>query len=223
MRPEFAGILTRRRAALRNRSRAPVRAPGIGTAREARGTAGRDRCRPPAGFPAGDPRGPRQRLEGHRRRPRTSQDRRVEITGPTDRKMIINALNSGARVFMADCEDSLTPTWDNVVGGQLNLRDAVTRRIEFAEPGRPRLPAESVGRDADRPAARLAPAREAPAGRRPACAGRVRRLRSLPVPQPRGAQASRQRPVFLSAQDREPPGGATLGRRVPSRGDRRSV
>ena len=61
-------------------------------------------------------------------------DRRVEITGPTDRKMIINALNSGARVFMADCEDSLTPTWDNVVGGQINLRDAVTRRIEFQSP-----------------------------------------------------------------------------------------
>ncbi len=61
-------------------------------------------------------------------------DRRVEITGPTDRKMIINALNSGARVFMADCEDSLTPTWDNVVRGQVNLRDAVTRRIEFLSP-----------------------------------------------------------------------------------------
>ena len=61
-------------------------------------------------------------------------DRRVEITGPTDRKMIINALNSGARVFMADCEDSLTPTWDNVVGGQINLRDAATRRIEFQSP-----------------------------------------------------------------------------------------
>ena len=61
-------------------------------------------------------------------------DRRVEITGPTDRKMIINALNSGARVFMADCEDSMTPTWDNVVGGQINLRDAVARRIEFVSP-----------------------------------------------------------------------------------------
>ncbi len=56
-------------------------------------------------------------------------DRRVEITGPTDRKMIINALNSGARVFMADCEDSLTPTWANVIGGQINLRDAVNRTI----------------------------------------------------------------------------------------------
>ena len=50
--------------------------------------------------------------------PADLQDRRVEITGPTDRKMVINALNSGAKVFMADCEDSPTPTWDNVVQGQ---------------------------------------------------------------------------------------------------------
>jgi len=61
-------------------------------------------------------------------------DRRVEITGPTDRKMIINALNSGARVFMADCEDSMSPSWDNVVAGQANLRDAVRRRIDFTTP-----------------------------------------------------------------------------------------
>lgn len=58
-------------------------------------------------------------------------DRRVEITGPPDRKMLINALNSGAKVFMADCEDSSCPTWANVIGGQINLRDAVTRRINF--------------------------------------------------------------------------------------------
>ena len=63
-------------------------------------------------------------------------DRRVEITGPTDRKMIINALNSGAKVFMADCEDSLTPTWDNVVQGQINLRDAVNRDIELETNGK---------------------------------------------------------------------------------------
>jgi malate synthase len=63
--------------------------------------------------------------------PKDLQDRRVEITGPTDRKMIINALNSGAKVFMADCEDSLSPTWDNVAGGQLNLYDAVRRTIEL--------------------------------------------------------------------------------------------
>jgi malate synthase len=66
--------------------------------------------------------------------PADLQDRRVEITGPTDRKMIINALNSGAKVFMADCEDSMTPTWDNVVQGQLNLRDAVNRSISFTHP-----------------------------------------------------------------------------------------
>jgi malate synthase len=58
-------------------------------------------------------------------------DRRVEITGPTDRKMIINALNSGAQVFMADCEDSLAPTWANLIGGQQNLYDAVRRTIEL--------------------------------------------------------------------------------------------
>jgi len=61
-------------------------------------------------------------------------DRRVEITGPTDRKMIINALNSGAKVFMADCEDSLCPSWFNVVHGQVNLRDAVRRTIDFESP-----------------------------------------------------------------------------------------
>jgi len=63
--------------------------------------------------------------------PADLQDRRVEITGPVDRKMIINALNSGARVFMADFEDSSTPTWDNMVHGQNNLIDAVAGTIEF--------------------------------------------------------------------------------------------
>ncbi len=58
-------------------------------------------------------------------------DRRIEITGPVDRKMIINALNSGARVFMADFEDSTSPTWANVIDGQVNLADAVAGTIEF--------------------------------------------------------------------------------------------
>jgi malate synthase len=66
--------------------------------------------------------------------PADLRDRRVEITGPTDRKMVINALNSGAKVFMADGEDSLTPTWDNVIRGQINLRDAVGGTIEFTAP-----------------------------------------------------------------------------------------
>jgi malate synthase len=62
------------------------------------------------------------------------QDRRVEITGPVDRKMIINALNSGARVFMADFEDANSPTWENCIQGQINLYDAVRREISFTNP-----------------------------------------------------------------------------------------
>lgn len=63
--------------------------------------------------------------------PSDIQDRRVEITGPTDRKMIINALNSGAKVFMADCEDANSPTWENMIEGQANLRDAVRGTISY--------------------------------------------------------------------------------------------
>jgi malate synthase len=66
--------------------------------------------------------------------PADIQDRRTEITGPVDRKMVINALNSGANVYMADFEDSTAPTWRNVIDGQVNLRDAVRREISFASP-----------------------------------------------------------------------------------------
>ena len=62
-------------------------------------------------------------------------DRRVEITGPTDRKMTVNALNSGAKVWLADFEDATSPTWHNVIAGQLNLIDALDRRIDFTAPG----------------------------------------------------------------------------------------
>jgi malate synthase len=63
-------------------------------------------------------------------------DRRVEITGPTDRKMVINALNCGASTFMADLEDANCPTWDNMVSGQANLMDAVRRDISFEQSGK---------------------------------------------------------------------------------------
>jgi malate synthase len=66
--------------------------------------------------------------------PADLQDRRVEITGPVDRKMIINALNSGAKVYMADFEDANSPTWENAVQGQLNLRDAINNTIDFTSP-----------------------------------------------------------------------------------------
>lgn len=66
--------------------------------------------------------------------PADLDDRRVEITGPVERKMMINALNSGARVFMADFEDSLSPTWENILDGQINCMDAVRRTLSFESP-----------------------------------------------------------------------------------------
>ena len=66
--------------------------------------------------------------------PADLQNRRVEITGPTDRKMVINALNSGANVFMADFEDANSPTWNNMIEGHINLRDALERTIDFTSP-----------------------------------------------------------------------------------------
>ena len=66
--------------------------------------------------------------------PADMQDRRCEITGPTDRKMVINALNSGARVFMTDFEDANAPTWTNMLEGQVNLQDAIRRTITFSNP-----------------------------------------------------------------------------------------
>ncbi|ULT57441.1 malate synthase A [Neobacillus drentensis] len=66
--------------------------------------------------------------------PKDLHDRRVEITGPTDRKMVINALNSGAKLFMADFEDATSPTWESIIEGQINLRDAINRTISFENP-----------------------------------------------------------------------------------------
>ena len=66
--------------------------------------------------------------------PADLQDRRVEITGPLDRKMVINALNSGAKVFMADFEDATSPTWSNLMEGHINLQDAIRRKISFDDP-----------------------------------------------------------------------------------------
>src|SRR5262249_57254595 len=73
---------------------------------------------------------------GGRVRPAPAElaDRRVEITGPVDRKMVINALNSGASAFMADFEDATAPTWSNLVAGQVNLYDAVRREIAHDDP-----------------------------------------------------------------------------------------
>lgn len=70
------------------------------------------------------------------------KDRRVEITGPPTRKMVINALNSGANVYMADFEDSHSPTWEGTIEGQINLRDAVNGDITFTNPEGKKVQAE---------------------------------------------------------------------------------
>ena len=66
--------------------------------------------------------------------PKDLLDRRVEITGPVDRKMVINALNSGAEVYMADFEDACSPSWDNLIDGQINLKDRWTGKLDFVDP-----------------------------------------------------------------------------------------
>ena len=138
-------------------------------------------------------------------------DRRVEITGPVDRKMIINALNSGANVFMADFEDSNSPTWRNNVDGQLNLRDAVNGTITFTSPEGKQLQAEREDRRAAGAPARLAPGRKALAGGRQADLRLAVRFRPVLLPQREGADGERHGSVLLSAEDGEPSGSAARG------------
>ena len=114
--------------------------------------------------------------------PADLRDRRCEITGPPDRKMMINALNSGARVFMCDFEDACSPTWTNVVEGQRNL---ARRRPpdDLARDAGEELRAERRDRDARRPPARLAPRGAARHRRRRAGLGVALRLRARVLPQ----------------------------------------
>ena len=123
--PEFAEILTPGGPCLRRRTRAEFWPAQAGTARTQSPAPGGDRCRPIAGFPARNGRTCAHERVDRRPDPADLTDRRVEITGPVDRKMVINALNSGASVFMADFEDSNSPTWANNIEGQINLRDAI--------------------------------------------------------------------------------------------------
>ena len=111
-------------------------------------------------------------------------DRRVEITGPTDRKMTINALNSGAKVWLADHEDANTPLWENVVErpAQPARRDRPAPSTSPARRARPTSSADDELRHHRRPAARLAPAGEAHPGRRRADLRQPGRLRALLLP-----------------------------------------
>jgi malate synthase len=124
----------------------------------------------------------------------------VEITGPAEPKMMINALNSGARVFMADLEDSLSPTWANVVGGQAALRAASRRELAFDSPeGKAYRLNDATATLVMRPA-RLASGGAPHPGRWRADIGEPLRLRAVSVPQrPRVARA-RERPYLYLAK-----------------------
>ncbi len=149
--------------------------------------------------------------------PKALECRRVEITGPVDAKMVINAFNSGADSYMTDFEDSNSPLWTNQIQGQINIGQAIRRTLTFAQES----PAgaktyklnDKIATLQVRPRG-LAPRREARADRRPARARRLLRLRALHVPQREGAARARRRPVLLPAQAREPSRGAPLERGV---------
>ena len=145
----------------------------------------------------------------------TCTDRRVEITGPVERKMVINALNSGANVFMADFEDSNSPTWAEQYRGP----DQPARR----DPPGPSTYTSPEGKEyalAPKTAVLLVRPRgwhlveKHCLGGRPAGIGLALRFRPVLLPQRQGADRERHRPVFLSAEDGEPPGSAPLERRL---------
>ena len=117
-------------------------------------------------FPAETARDPHGLTGKWRPAPADLMDRRVEITGPTDRKMVINALNSGANVFMADFEDSNSPTWQNMLEGQVNLRDAVSGTITYTSPEGKHYELVRDAGGLDGASARLAPGGEALSDRR---------------------------------------------------------
>ncbi len=139
--------------------------------------------------------------------------------------MIINALNSGANVFMADFEDSNSPTWENNIEGQINLRDAVSRDHRLHEPGGQAVQlAERTIADAAGPPARLASGGEAPvsstASRSPA---RCSISACSSSTTPRSCSSQGQRAVLLSAEDGEPSRSAAVERRVQFRAGRLSA
>ena len=151
-------------------------------------------------------------------------DRRVEITGPVDRKMIVNALNSGAKVFMADFEDASSPMWANMIEGQANLKDRWAGTLDFTDP--------STGKDyalrsqpggADGAAARLASAGAARDRRRPGNVRRAVRLRPLCLSLRQDPDGPGRDARLLSAEDGKPSRGAPVERGFLARGSRRSA
>ena len=156
----------------------------------------RERARP-SSRPAARSTSSRRRARSARatgRSPRRADDyldRRVEITGPADRKLVINALNSGAKGFMADFEDSTAPTWENVVVGHVNLIDAIDRTITYDASDGKHYELDEETATLLRAPARLAPQRQARQGRGHRGLGRPARLRALLLPQRQAAARRR--------------------------------
>ena len=141
-------------------------------------------------------------------------DRRVEITGPTDRKLVINALNSGAKGFMADFEDANSPTWRNQVEGHVNLIDAIEGTITYeGADGRHYELIDNPATLLVRPRGWHLPEKHLTRRRR-AGRGRVHGLRALRVPLRQAARGARSRAVPVPAEDGAPPRGGALERRL---------
>ena len=142
------------------------------------------------------------------------QDRRVEITGPVDRKMVINALNSGASVFMADFEDAHTPTWDNNLEGQINLRDAVVGTISFTNPqGKHYQLGEDLATLLVRPRGWHLVEKHLLIDGEP-ISGSLFDFGLYFFHNVEAPPTAKHRPVFLSTQDGESPGSAPVERRL---------
>ena len=131
--PAFSEILTPAALPVCGQSCGSLRTEAASAARRQDSSPSADQQRRTARFSGGD-RAIRSGSWSVAPIPRDLADRRVEITGPPERKMLINALNSGASVYMADFEDSNAPTWPNLIEGQINLRDAIRRQIEYSSP-----------------------------------------------------------------------------------------
>jgi hypothetical protein len=141
------------------------------------------------------------------------EDRRVEMTGPTTRSMTVNALNSGAKVWLADFEDATSPTWHNIVTGQLNLIDALDRRIDFtADSGKEYRLGEEIPIIVVRPRGWHLP--ENHILQRKPYVGKPCRLRALLLPLRQAPAASWQRTVFLPTQTGKSPRGPAVERRL---------
>ena len=205
-------ILERRGARLHRRAASALQSTAPGAAGAAHGAPGRFRRRQAAGFSCPRRKSIREGDWKVAKIPADLLDRRVEITGPVDRKMIVNALNSGAKVFMADFEDATSPVFANMVEGQANLKDRWAGKIDFTDPVSGKAYAlEERDRRSDGAAARLASAR-APCRRRRR--GDVRlavRLRPLRLPLRQGPDRPGRDARLLPAQAREPSRSAGSG------------